>query len=62
MTFKDIYNTQTKENFVQRVAKLTKKSPQTVKMWLHAGRVPDALTRSTLAKEFGVSEDELFPA
>ena len=61
MALKDIYNEQTKENFVKRVAKLTKKSPKTVKGWIHAGRVPDALTRSILAKEFGVNEDELFP-
>ena len=61
MRFKDFYNLHTKQAFVKKVAKVTHKSPSTVMMWIHGGRVPDALTQAVLAKEFGVKEEDLFP-
>ena len=61
MSFKDLYNNHTKENFVKKVAKLTHKSPATVIAWIHQGRVPDALTRAVIAKEFNIKEEDLCP-
>jgi transcriptional regulator with XRE-family HTH domain len=61
MSFRDIYNDHTKEAFVNRVAKITRKSPQTVRAWVQQKRTPDSLTKAVLAKEFGIKEEDLFP-
>ena len=50
-----------KIEFVRRIAKATKKAEHTVRMWVSGKVVPDALTRSTISKELGIPEKELFP-
>lgn len=68
-TFKQIYNDlpkrekvdSPKEQWINRIAAVTKKSKQTVRMWLYGVQVPDALTQSIIAKELKTPETVLFP-
>lgn len=69
MTFKDYYDAlppkapkAPKTEFVLRMAKLCKREPQTIRMWLSGRQRPDALAQSVIAKELGASESELFSA
>lgn len=50
-----------KTEFVEKVAKITKKSVKTVRCWIAGTQKPDALTQSVLEKEFKVPAKYLFP-
>lgn len=47
--------------FVKNIAKLTHRSELTVRMWLSGQQTPDELVQSIIAKEYGVSQETLFP-
>lgn len=47
--------------FIRRIADATKRSDQTVRMWLSGRQRPDALTQSVIAKVLKVPASELFP-
>ncbi|MGN1211348.1 MAG: XRE family transcriptional regulator [Candidatus Cryptobacteroides sp.] len=49
-----------KTEFVNKLARLTKSHPTTVRAWIYGAQKPDALKVSIIAKELGVSEKELF--
>lgn len=66
ITFKDLYQREKDkptpvQSFIERVATVTEKSPNTVRQWATGQQVPDALTRKHIAKEFGVDPETLFP-
>lgn len=68
MTFKDYYKSlpsrapmAPKQAFIRRIAKLCKRSEQTVYMWISGVQKPDALVQSVIAKELQIPEQELFP-
>jgi transcriptional regulator with XRE-family HTH domain len=46
--------------FIDRVSKVTQRSPSTVRMWLSGQQYPDSLARQAIANEFNVSADGLF--
>lgn len=48
-------------SFVKEVASVTKKSEIAVRRWISGEVIPDALTRSVLAKHFKCNPDDLFP-
>ena len=50
-----------KSAFVDRIAAITMKHPNTVRCWLAGTQKPDALSRAMIEKELGVSASELFP-
>ncbi len=68
-TFKELYNSlpgrstaiPPKKAFVKRIAKVTMKSETTVRCWLAGSQNPDALSKSMISKELGMSCDVLFP-
>ncbi len=66
ITFKDLYQREKDkptpvQSFIERVAIVTKKSPNTVRQWAAGQQAPDALVRDRIAEEFGVDPDALFP-
>ena len=65
-TLKEIYEVEkTKptacQAWVTEVARLTKRTEQTVRWWLSGMQIPDDLTKEVLGKHFGVNPDTLFP-
>lgn len=65
-TFFDLYNEQKSkptpaQEFVSEVAKITRRTETTVRMWLSGQQTPDALAQSIIAEHFGVNVDYLFP-
>lgn len=65
-TFFDLYNEQKSkptpaQEFVSEVAKITRRTEATVRMWLSGQQTPDALAQSIIAEHFGVNVDYLFP-
>lgn len=48
--------------FIQRCMDACKVSENTVRGWLCNSRRPDALAQEALAREFGCTAEELFPA
>lgn len=64
-TFKQIYNgidnTTPKAQWIKRMADASKKKEITVKLWLAGVRTPGELEKEAIAKELGVSAEELFP-
>lgn len=65
-TFYDLYNEQKSkptpaQEFVSEVAKITRRTENTVRMWLSGQQTPDALAQSIIAEHFGVNVDYLFP-
>lgn len=65
-TFFDLYNEQKSkptpaQEFVSEVAKITRRTETTVRMWLSGQQTPDALVQSIIAEHFGVNVDYLFP-
>jgi hypothetical protein len=65
-TFFDLYNEQKSkptpaQEFVSEVAKITRRTETTVRMWLSGQQTPDALAQSIIAEHFGVNADYLFP-
>lgn len=68
MTLYEMYttmsNTSPKYAFIQRLARVTKKSEKTVRTWLlttENAHYPDQLTRSVIAKELRIPARDLFP-
>ena len=65
-SFKDLYEEEKKKPtsaqiFVSDVAKLTKRSEATVRMWISGRQVPDELVQSMIAEKFNVDVETLFP-
>ena len=65
-TFYDLYNEQNSkptpaQEFISEVARITKRTTTTVRMWLSGQQTPDALAQSIIADHFGVSINSLFP-
>lgn len=50
-----------KSAFVDRIAAITMKHPNTVRCWLSGAQKPDALSRAMIEKEVGIPASELFP-
>lgn len=50
-----------KSAFVDRIAAITMKHPNTVRCWLSGAQKPDALSRAMIEKDLGVPASELFP-
>lgn len=66
MTLKQLYDSARRQPtpavaFIQEVMDVTQKTEITVRRWLSGEVVPDALTRSVLARHFNCEPDELFP-
>lgn len=66
MTFKDLYlqakaKPSPAQSFIEDIAKLTKRSANTVRMWLQGRQVPDALAQSLIADKYGIEASVLFP-
>ncbi|MCM1075996.1 MAG: hypothetical protein NC411_01385 [Bacteroides sp.] len=67
MTFKDLY-LQEKEKptpaqtFIEDIAELTKRSTNTIRMWLQGKQIPDALAQSLIAEKYNIEVSSLFPA
>lgn len=65
-TFFDLYEEEKSKPtaaqvFVKKIAKLTHRTENTVRMWLAGQQTPDELVQSIIAKEYGVSAATLFP-
>lgn len=66
MTFKDLYLREKEkptpaQSFIEDIAELTKRSANTVRMWLQGKQVPDALAQSLIAEKFDIDVSTLFP-
>ena len=68
MTLKQLYDIEREkktpaESFIDEVALISKKTPKTVRRWLHPtqGANPDELTQKVLADHFNTTPEELFP-
>ena len=66
ISFKDLYQREKDkptpvQSFIERVAIVTKKSPNTVRQWATGQQAPDARVRERIAEEFDVDPDSLFP-
>ena len=65
-SFRDLYEEEKKKPtsaqiFVSDVAKLTKRSEATVRLWISGRQVPDELAQSLIAEKFNVDAETLFP-
>ena len=65
-TFFDLYNEQKSkptpaQEFISEVARITKRTTNTVRMWLSGQQTPDALAQSIIAEHFGASITSLCP-
>ena len=68
-TFIEIYNERAKrpplptprKEFVSQIAKLTRRSEFTVRMWCMGRQQPDALAQSVISKELKIPAETLFP-
>lgn len=66
MTFKDLY-LQEKEkptpaqSFLEEIAELTKRSVNTVRMWIQGKQTPDKLAQSRIAEHYNIEISSLFP-
>lgn len=70
MTFKEIYQKERSKDkgyptpsrsFIKKMARLTKKTESTVKMWLYGDQTPDELSKSVISSHFNIPSSELFP-
>lgn len=66
MTFNDLYDHEKgkptfAEAWVERIAKVTRKSKATVRAWICGRQIPDRLTLEILATELHTAPEELFP-
>ena len=66
MTFKDLYLREKEkptpaQSFIVDIAELTKRSANTVRMWLQGKQTPDALAQSLIAEKFDIDVSTLFP-
>lgn len=69
MTFREIYDNiepvkvqSPKAAWISHIAKITKRSEHSVKMWLAGRQIPDTLAQSIIADELKTPADELFPS
>lgn len=65
-TFLDLYLKEgekptPRQAFITEVARITKKSPITIKNWISGRQIPDALTVEVIAKHFDCEPAALFP-
>lgn len=64
-SFRELYfsldNTPPKKAFIQRVAKVTKRSESAVRCWVAGAYQPDELAKEKLEEELGVPAKVLFP-
>ena len=65
-TFIELYNESKSkptpaQEFISEVARITRRSESTVRMWLANNQVPDALVLSVIADHFNVDMAGLFP-
>lgn len=64
-SFRNIYfsldNTPPKTAFVQRIAKITKRSVSAVRSWISGTYQPDDLAKERLEQELGIPAEVLFP-
>lgn len=64
-TFKEIYDAldpvPPKTKWVQRIANVTMRSENAVRMWLNGRQTPEPLVQTVIAKELGVPVEGLFP-
>ena len=65
-SFRDLYEEEKKKPtsaqiFISDVAKLTKRSEATVRMWISGRQVPDELAQNMIAEKFNVDVETLFP-
>lgn len=49
------------QEFISEVASITRRTENTVRMWLSGQQTPDALAQSIIAEHFGVNVNNLFP-
>lgn len=66
MTFKEFYLVEKNKPtpaqiLIKEIAELTKRSENTIRMWLLEKQEPDALAKSLIAEKFGVNPESLFP-
>ena len=64
-TLNDLYNEAKQEptpaqRFISEVAELTKRSEQTVRMWLSGVQIPDPNVTENIARHFNVDPESLF--
>lgn len=48
------------QQFIERVSRITHRSPATVRMWLSDQQVPDSQVQEAIANEFNVPVEGLF--
>ncbi len=66
ITFKDLYLREKEkptpaQSFIEEVAELTKRSVNTVRMWIQGKQTPDALAQSQIAEKYNIDISTLFP-
>ena len=66
ITFRDLYKEEAAKPtalqvFIAEVAKITRKSEQTVKQWAHGFQSPDELAKHVIAQHFDCDPEHLFP-
>lgn len=66
MTFKELYESKKRKDtpaqeFVKKVASITKRKEITVRMWISGAQRPDRLAAAMIAQWTGVDAAELFP-
>lgn len=66
-TFRELYRAELKKPtpasvFISRVAEVTMRKENTVRMWLAGRQQPDKLAKEKIAELLGVDADGLFPA
>lgn len=50
------------QEFIRKVAEMTKRSESAVRFWVIGINEPDALCKSIISEKFGIDENVLFPA
>lgn len=50
-----------KAEFIARLAAVTYRSENAVRMWVSGARTPDILTQNVISQELGIPASELFP-
>ncbi len=64
-SLRDIYfsldNTPPKKAFIQRIARVTKRSESAVRCWISNAYEPDDLAKERLEQELGIPAEVLFP-
>lgn len=61
LTFRELYLSINRREFIRHVAAITKRSESTIYNWTSGKFIPDALAQSMLEKEFGIPASVLFP-